>query len=283
MSGEMRLISKAGKTFYFATLWLERSLRHEAALAYDFCRTVDDIADGAMPESERDSTLREIQRAVIEGDTTQELVKRVAPLLARYPDVREPLAALVEACREDTPLLRIAHEEDLERYAFGVAGNVGLVMYPILGGERDEGRSHAADLGIAMQYTNIARDIFEDLARNREYLPREWLGERSIRELFAHNSSSEEIVVEAVRRLLRLADERYARGLYGLRFLAPQNRFAINLAARCYAAIGEGVIRNGRLARERSVVSLARKVTLACSMGLFGDRKRAWEAAACER
>jgi len=283
MSGEMRLISKAGKTFYFATLWLERSLRHDAALAYDFCRTVDDIADGPLFEPERTAQLNEIKRAVTTGDTAHELVARLAPLLARYPEVREPLAALVQACRDDTPSLRITHEADLERYAFGVAGNVGLIMYPILGGERDEGRSYAADLGIAMQYTNIARDIFEDLSRNRVYLPEEWLGGRSVRELLAQHSSSEGNVVEAVRLLLQRADERYARGLSGLRYLAPQNRFAIKLAARCYAAIGEGVIRNGRLARERSVVSLARKVTLACSMGLFGDRKRAWESVACER
>ena len=280
MSGEMRLISKAGKTFYFATLWLERSLRHDAALAYDFCRTVDDIADGPLSEVDRTVQLNDIEHAVTTGDATQELVGRVAPLLARYPEVRGPLAALVRACREDTPSLRIAHEEDLERYAFGVAGNVGLIMYPILGGEREEGKPLAADLGMAMQYTNIARDIFEDLSRNRVYLPTDWLGERSISELLSHNPS---IVVEAVRRLLRLADARYARGLSGLRYLAPKNRFAINLAARCYAAIGDGVIRHGQLARERSVVSLARKVTLACSMGIFGTQKRAWESLACER
>jgi phytoene synthase len=278
----MRLISKAGKTFYFATLWLEKRLRHEAALAYDFCRAVDDIADGAMTDSERESKLREIRRAVITGDTNHEMVTRLEPLISRYPEIRGPLAALVEACREDTPSLHIADEEELYRYAFGVAGNVGLIMYPILGGRVDDGRSYATDLGIAMQYTNIARDIFEDLARKRVYLPSNWLGERHMSELLDTNSSTEEVVVEAVRRLLRLSDERYARGLSGLRYLAPENRFAIKVAARCYAAIGEGVIHQGRLARQRSVVSLARKVSLACSVGIFGVQKREWEPVACE-
>lgn len=282
MSGEMRLISKAGKTFYFATLWLEKRLRHEAALAYDFCRTVDDIADGAVPDSERDSKLREIGRAVMSGDTDQEMVRRLAPLLSRYPEVREPLAALVEACRLDTPSLRIADEEDLHRYAFGVAGNVGLIMYPILGGHLDEGRSYAADLGIAMQYTNIARDVLEDLARERVYLPRDWIGGREMGELLKTDSDSEGAVVEAVRHLLQLADEKYARGLSGLRYLAPQNRFAIKVAARCYAAIGEGVIQKGRLARERSVVSFARKVSLACSLAIFREQKRPWETLVCQ-
>jgi phytoene synthase len=278
MSGEMRLISKAGKTFYFATLWLEKGVRYDAALAYDFCRTVDDIADGDLSRPERDKRLHEIARAVTTGDTDNDLVRPLAPLLASYPEVRAPLAALVDACRDDVPSLRITNEEDLERYAFGVAGNVGLIMYPILGGHVAAGRSYAADLGIAMQYTNIARDVFEDLSRGREYLPSAWLGERTLDHLLTERTGSEEVVVEAVRRLLKLADERYARGLSGLAYLAPQNRFAIRVAARCYAAIGERVIRGGHLARQRAVVPLARKIALACGLGLFKEHKLECEA-----
>ena len=91
-------------------------------------------------------------------------------------------------------------------------------------------------------------------------------------------AGSEEVVVEAVRRLLRLADERYARGLSGLEYLAPENRFAIKVAARCYAAIGERVIRGGQLAGERAVVPLARKIALACSLVLFRGQKLECEA-----
>ena len=282
MSGEMRLISKAGKTFYFATLWLEKRVRFDAALAYDFCRTVDDIADGALSAAERDATLREVALAVTHADTTQRIVKPLIPLIARYPEIRVPLAALVEACRTDTASLRIHDEEDLERYGFGVAGNVGLIMYPILGGRADAGRLFAADLGIAMQYTNIARDIFEDLARGRVYLPTSWVEDGDVRKLMTGTSSTERKVVHAVNRLLARADERYARGLSGITYLAPQNRFAIKIAARCYAAIGERVIRDGHLNRERAVVPLSRKIVLACSMGLLGERKFQYERSSCE-
>jgi phytoene synthase len=282
MSGEMRLISKAGKTFYFATLWLEKRVRFDAALAYDFCRTVDDIADGALSNTERDAQLREIAVAVTDADPTHKLVKPLIPLLARYPEIQAPLAALVEACRTDTASLRIHDEEDLERYAFGVAGNVGLIMYPILGGRADAGRSFAADLGIAMQYTNIARDILEDLGRDRVYIPSSWIEDANIRELLEGTSSKERTVVLAVDRLLARADERYARGLSGIMYLAQENRFAIQVAARCYAAIGERVIRDGQLARERAIVPLARKVVLACSMGLFGEKKFRYQRSSCE-
>ena len=133
-----------------------------------------------------------------------------------------------------------------------------------------------------MQYTNIARDIIEDLARNRVYVPSSWLGERDIRELLDETSCSEHVLVEAVRRLLRCADEKYARGLSGIDYLAPANRFAIKVAARCYAAIGDRVIRDGRLARERAIVPLGHKIMLAGSMVLFGGRKFEYERTECQ-
>lgn len=269
MSGEMRLISKAGKTFYFATLWLEKRMRYDAALAYDFCRTVDDIADADPARPDRDEFLRGVSQAVLSRDGSHSLVRPLVSLLSRFPEVCEPLAALVDACREDVPSLCIKDEADLERYAFGVAGNVGLIMYPILGGRSPQGRAHAADLGIAMQCTNIARDVFEDITRGRVYLPSAWLSGCALRDLLDDSTAVEPIVVDAVQKLLRFADVRYARGLAGVHYLAPQSQFAIRVAAQCYAAIGERVIRDGRLARERAVVPFTQKVVMACKMGLF--------------
>jgi phytoene synthase len=273
MSGEMRLISKAGKTFYFATLWLEKRVRYDAALAYNFCRTVDDIADTLPEREDRDEQLRDIAQAVLNGEVTHKIVQPLTPLLARYPEIREPLAALVEACRADVSSLHIEDEVHLERYAFGVAGNVGLIMYPILGGTSPQGREYASDLGIAMQCTNIARDVREDLARGRVYIPNKWLHGRELCGLLNDTTSVEPVAVEAVRRLLRFADERYSRGLSGLTHLAPQNRFAIRVAARCYAAIGERIVQDNRLAPERAVVPFTHKVMMACKIGLFSGHR----------
>lgn len=272
MSAGMRLLAKAGKTFYFATLWLDKRARHDAALAYMFCRTVDDIADGDLEQSIREERLQEIARAVIAGDTRHELIRPLEPLLARYPEVAGPLSDLVHACREDTAALSIHDERDLERYAFGVAGNVGLIMYPILGGTVAVGRDYASELGMAMQGTNIARDVLEDLHRGRVYIPSVWLGQADLHQLLADGGRQEQIVVAAVEKVLRWAYGKYSRGLSGLCYLAPENRFAIQVAARCYAAIGDRVIVNGRLARERSTVSLGKKIALACQTRLHRDR-----------
>jgi phytoene synthase len=268
MNHDMRLISKAGKTFYFATFWLNRAVRYDAARAYDFCRTVDDIADASPSRPDRDSYLQGVQDAVLRGDTSHELVRPLASLLSRFSSVQSPLAALVEACRLDNRDLVIRNECDLETYAHGVAGNVGLIMYPILGGTSPLGQTFAADLGIAMQYTNIARDVIEDLRHGRTYLPTSWLPGINLGESYEITPHKEAYVVTAIRRILALADERYLRGLSGLHYLAPDNRFAIRVAAQCYRAIGERVLKNAHLSRTRAVVSMRDKIVIACKAAL---------------
>jgi phytoene synthase len=268
MSPEMRLIRRAGKTFYFATLWLPKQVSLDAARAYNFCRAVDDYADAIPAHLDRESRLRQIASAVREMDDSVEIVRPLLPLIARFPEIQAPLAAIVDACREDLPEYWIANEDDLERYAHGVAGNVGLIMYPILGGKAALGRACAVDLGIAMQFTNIARDIVEDHSRGRIYLPQSWLAGFSRESYPGEAICRSDIVLAAVRNLLRLAEDRYARGLAGLHYLAPQNRLGIQVAAQCYRAIGDRVIRKGSLSPSRAVVPLYRKVLIASSVAL---------------
>jgi phytoene synthase len=233
---------------------------------------VDDIADAEPPLKERDSLLESLAVAILEGDTSHQIVRPLASLLARFPETRHPLAALTRACRRDCHTLSLQDESELETYAFGVAGNVGLLMYPLLGGVEPEGERFAADLGIAMQLTNIARDVIEDLSRGRVYLPSEWLANRDIRQMAFEDVRADGVVIEAVRRIVQLAHDRYARGLSGLRYLAPENRFAIQVAARCYAAIGEGVIQGDQLAPGRVIVPLSKKISLACGLKFFPSR-----------
>lgn len=265
MSSELALMSRAGKTFYFSTLWLDREARREAALAYAFCRQVDDIADANPERDDRDMLLGDVLRALRCLDSANDLVRPIVPLIRRYPEVQEPLISLVTACQGDRLSLMIEDERDFERYAHGVAGNVGLIMYPILGGTNPTGRSYAADLGIAMQSTNIARDVREDLARGRVYLPATWLGGIDLRRANIEDDWVERSVVGAIQRALSFADHRYQRGLSGISFLSPRAQSAIRIAARCYEAIGERVIVRGRLARNRAVVPLYSKIILACS------------------
>jgi phytoene synthase len=262
MNEQIQHMARGGKTFYFASLWLDHSVRSDAAVAYSFCRMVDDIADDLPPGDIRTTALRRLYETVRDGDSSNSDARAMLGLIERFPTIRQPIQDLIEACGADTPGILIENSSDLIRYAHGVAGTVGLAMYPILGGREQAGMRYAADLGVAMQCTNIARDVLSDLEQDRVYLPRQWLQGRDIRGLFHNDRDTENIVVLAVQKLLTLADHFYARGLQGLPYLHPRNRFAIRLAARCYGAIGSRTIRGERLARQRAIVPLHAKLIL---------------------
>jgi len=255
-------MARAGKTFYFASLWLPREIRDDVARAYTFCRAVDDLADESSSAEGR-AQLGDIERSMVSGTGGNPVSDTILPLLQRYPASRDPLVELVRACAVDGPGIRIETESELRRYAEGVAGTVGRAMYPVLGGSDSRGLRHAEALGVAMQYTNIARDVLSDLDDDRVYLPREWLGGIELDGLPAGDRRCEEAVIEAVRFLLKSADEHYTFGLEGLGYLAPGCRRGIEIAARCYGAIGGRVIAGGQLERRRAFVPLWRKLVLA--------------------
>jgi phytoene synthase len=196
------------------------------------------------------------------NDITHDIIQ----LIEKFPEIQSPLLTLLTTCKNDIPGTTISNEQGLLDYAHGVAGTVGLLMYPILGGTAEEGRKAANHLGIAMQCSNIARDVLKDFEQNREYLPSEWLHGYTVRELLTsakehdHYWAHQALLTEAIQKLLQLANTYYESGLAGLRYLHPRNRFAIRVAARCYQAIGQRVLtKRHQIATERSVVPLYEK------------------------
>jgi phytoene synthase len=272
MRRQLRLMAQAGKTFFFAAFFLDANARLYSALAYNFCRAVDDISDHYPELVDRSARLRAIADGLATLNASNPVVEPVVPLIEMFPSIQQPLISLVEACLSDTSSFVISDLSDLLRYAHGVAGNVGLIMYPILGGVDPEGLSHAANLGIAMQFTNIARDILEDRRRGRVYLPAEWLGGHDLLALSEDHSRRDPRVIEATSKLLKLADQRYEHGIAGLEYLLPCNRFAIEVAARCYAAIGTRVIVDSQLAQHRAFLPLHSKALIACRAKFVSSR-----------
>jgi phytoene synthase len=231
------------------------------AKAYSFCRIVDDLADEYTDEILRNQSLLEISNVIKNETENHPIAGPALSLIKKYPEIKIPLLKLVHACLDDRPGIRVSTKEELILYASSVAGTVGLVVYPLLGGRDVRGREYAEALGIAMQFTNIARDVLQDLKDDRVYLPKEWLGNKELSDLL--NSGQEEIVVNAVRKILELADTYYEFGLKGLCYLHPDCRKAIEISALCYAEIGQRVIKEKKLPRYRVVVPLQRKISLA--------------------
>jgi 15-cis-phytoene synthase len=163
-------------------------------------------------------------------------------LLRRRGVPETAAAALVATVRGDCGPVRIADEAGLLRYAYGAAGTVGIMMCAVLDVRDAQALPFAVDLGIAMQLTNIARDVAEDAARDRIYLPAEWLPPDYGPDAIAR---SPEPAFAAIDRVLVLAGRHYRSAEGGFRHLPASARTAIRAAARLYEAIGPVVLRAG--------------------------------------
>lgn len=176
-------------SFYWAMRMMPAERRQAMYRLYGFCRAVDDIADGPLAPLDKRARLqswRDDVAALAENrgaatSTTTDAEALLAPLLARYPVEIADLLAIIDGCIMDVDEPAHAPEADrLMTYCDRVAGAVGRASLPILGVDRDKGRPFADALGRALQLTNILRDLREDAARGRIYLPRDLLDKAGI-------------------------------------------------------------------------------------------------------
>ncbi len=264
-----RIFARGSRTFSLAARLFPRRDRHDVAVLYVFCRYVDDLADdirGGRPDA-----LRGVRMA-LEGRDPGEADGPVAEFLRLAQNRCLPVEAaldLVEALEKDCGPRRLHTTDELVRYAYGVAGTVGLLMVPLLGVDDPRAAPFAVDLGIALQLTNIARDVGEDAGRSRFYLPEEWVApERIEAAVIGGDAAAVRATEAAVRNLLCLGMRYYDSARRGHAFIPARNRRVIFLASVLYEEIGRTVLRSGPGAwRERirlGSVGKGRAVLRAC-------------------
>ena len=261
-SGAWTILAHHGRSFAVAARLLPRDMADRAARLYAVCRMVDDIADrvGGAPAADRLDALR---AALVRGDTGDPLAREVLRLEAECGLDRGAAIELVEGVRGDLGAVAVSDEAALLRYGYRVGGTVGLMMCPILGVAGPAARRHAIDLGIAMQLTNIARDVGEDARAGRRYLPGTWI-EAAPARIADPDSVLAADLRRAVLRLLDLAERYYASGAAGYGYLPLGARVGIAAAAAIYRAIGTELRRRGGDAlASRAKVSRGRKILLA--------------------
>ncbi len=253
-----------GSSFALAATLLAEPQRTRVARLYAACRAVDDLADLAGDAASRvrlDSIHRQLEAAAPVDPVAVEFVN----LARAVPFDLAPACRLIAGVRGDLDAVQIADEGELLAYAGAVAGTVGAMMAEVLGARSSPARSCAVDLGIAMQLTNIARDVAEDAHLGRRYLPYAWAPFRP--DAIARASVGvRPACAAAVLRVLSLADRHYASGLAGLGYLPLRPRLAVSAAAAVYGEIGvmlrerEGCFWEGRVVvprRRRLAVAAA--------------------------
>ena len=236
MVSSKKILARHGKSFYWASLFLGPKLAERAAQLYQFCRFVDDLADGDL--SERKESLEDI-RARLEGHSVA-AGPEIESFLQLASENNIPLIAareLLDGMLSDQTAVAFNSEAELLRYCHAVAGTVGLMMCRVLNCKDQRADSFAIDLGIAMQLTNIARDVLEDAKMERRYLPASWINVPASK-ISASNVACRAPVASAIERVLDLAEEYYASALVGIRLLPFRSRFSISVALRIYRQIG---------------------------------------------
>ncbi len=261
------LVKTGSRTFYAASLLLPERERQGAYALYAFCRIADDLIDDTAGDRDTQAqalaTLRRRLEALYAGRPEPHAEDRAfAEAAFRYAIPRAVPEALLEGFQWDAEGRRYDTESDLLAYAARVAGTVGVMMTLLMGRREPEVVARACDLGVAMQLTNIARDVGEDARAGRLYLPSTWLAEAGIDgAAFLRSPRHSPALGTVTARLLDRADQLYRRSEPGIGALPGACRPAIQAARHLYAEIGRQVERQDLDSISgRAVVPLARKL-----------------------
>lgn len=267
------LLAQGSRSFHAASWLLPARARLPAAAVYAFCRVADDAVDEATarsggPQAALQRLYERLDRIYGPGEPPDR-VDRSFQAVARAFDIPRALpAALLEGFAWDAEGRSYPELSPLIAYSVRVASTVGLMMTCLLGipsrWPREAVLARACDLGVAMQLTNIARDVGEDARRGRVYLPEAWLREEGLSaEALLADPRHSPALGRVVARLLDEADRLYQRADAGIAMLPADGRVAIRAARLIYAEIGVQLRRGGCDGVSRRVVTSAgRKLLL---------------------
>jgi 15-cis-phytoene synthase len=266
-----RLLADKARSFSYAARFLPSDQREATRVLYAFCRTMDDLVDepapGGTPEEIR-QRLGDWRAWLSAGAKTSDELPEPAPLargvssvVAGYELPTRYLIALLDGVESDLGPVQMPDFPALRQYCMLVAGVVGLAMCHLLGVKGRPALSAAANLGIAMQLTNVLRDVGSDLRRDRIYLPADEMArfgydEQRLRALAERGGRADDDFRALMRYQIARASAYYERGLAGVWLLPPDVRAAILSAGRIYRAIlGQIEANDYDVPRRRAITS----------------------------
>ncbi|HEX8991081.1 MAG TPA: phytoene/squalene synthase family protein [Anaerolineales bacterium] len=244
---ECALVTSAhSKSFSLASGLLPEPKRHAVRALYAFCRTVDDIVDGSQAADRTDRLER--WKAIVRGEAIPgdgPVALAWADTLTRYHIPRHYAVQLINGVARDLHPDRYETFDELSTYCYGVASTVGLMSMYIVGFQTADAIPYAIKLGVALQMTNILRDIGEDFRNGRVYLPREEMKAFGITEASLERGevtgSWHELMAFEIERTRRL----YAESRAGIAMLERDGQTAIAAAAALYEGILDAIEHNG--------------------------------------
>ena len=255
------VLSQKGRSFYWARQLLKAEHAARATRLYSVCRYLDDLADEATSASLAKAALDDVKLAFMRQQASHPVVQDGVLLMQTCGIDPWVMCQLIDGVRSDLETVAIANLDELLQYCYQVAGTVGLMMCAVLDTKHPAALRHAVDLGVAMQLTNICRDVQADAVAGRRYLPASMVGNLPPAALVAPAQSLQPQLQACVCQLLGIADQYYRSGEMGMSYLPAGARAGILTAARVYREIGTGLKRRQhQFWQGRVVVSPVRKV-----------------------
>ena len=218
---KMNLLSIHAKSFNWAGFFLPKKTYIECSFLYDFCRTLDDIADSNLDLISKKKNFLHFKKNFENKNFNNEIIKNFHELIKNKNISIKVINDLFDGVESDIrERVNIQSEKELLVYSYKVAGTVGLMMSKIFDINDRNSLKGAIDLGIAMQLTNIARDVVEDKISNRFYIK--------------HDLSE-------IKKILKIAETFYDSSLPAIKSLPYRYRFSILVARRIYREIGNNI------------------------------------------
>lgn len=265
LSACRELMRGGSKTFFAASLLLPARVRAPASALYAYCRLADDAIDLGTDPFAAMAVLQSRLDAIYAGRPgSADADRALCQVVHRFAIPRLLLDALLEGFLWDAQGRRYETLADVQDYGARVAGAVGAMMALVMGTSSSQALARACELGVAMQLTNIARDVGEDARNGRLYLPRQWLREAGVdADAWLQAPTFTPAIAQVTQRLLDAAEVLYQRAELGIAELPRDCRPAIHAARLVYAEIGHQLVRNGLDSiTRRTVVPRSRKLAL---------------------
>ena len=217
------LLQIHAKSFYWASFFLSKKIFYQCSVLYNFCRTLDDIVDSEKQLEIRKKEFSNFKNNFLNKNLNNQIVKEMWDLINSQNISKIVVLDLFDGVETDLKKsLKIISKKDLLVYSYRVAGTVGLMMSKILKVEDKNALRGAINLGIAMQFTNIARDIVEDKRRNREYINHNFL---------------------SLKEVINESEILYDKSFQAIKSIPLRSRFAVIVARRVYRKIGHYILK----------------------------------------
>ncbi len=217
------LLKKHAKSFYWASFFLSRNTLNKCSSLYNFCRTLDDIVDVDDNLGVKKEIFSKFKKDFVNKNLDNQIIKDMWLVIDSENISKRIIMDLFDGIESDLKeKVVINSKKDLFIYSYRVAGTVGLMMSKILKVREKEALKGAIDLGIAMQLTNIARDVCEDKARNRQYVN--------------HDFSSIQAIIDDSQAF-------YEKSFKSISSIPVKSRFSVIVARRVYRKIGDYILK----------------------------------------